>query len=158
MIKVIGLLFLLLSFSGTTATLHLENGIDLFTINGKKVEKVSMDAYELQSGLNQISVQFAAKLKKSGKLEYISTKPYLVSIDIINDSDVKPNVVTVYNRKHGIIFSSTGAENLTEEVVKVTEDGKITISGDALAQLKLWYSKASEDEIEQFEMWVTSQE
>ena len=203
----IGLSCLLLSTTSFSTTLNLGRGIDLYTINGKKVESSTEDSYEIPTGKNQISVQFAAKLSNGAKSEYLNTKPYLININVQSETELELSlvsqkyktidklaysgsaiyqldvdgreeqleqfilpsevklfpygnmhaVVTAYNRKNGIAFSSAGAENLTEKAVKIEKNGKITISGDALAQLKLWYSKATEYEIEQFESWVQTQ-
>ena len=66
-------------------------------------------------------------------------------------------LVADYNREHGITFEEGYAVDLEETVVEVTEKGEVNITGDALAQLKLWYSKANAEEKAAFEQWVKTQ-
>ncbi|WP_325892073.1 YccT family protein [Grimontia sp. NTOU-MAR1] len=67
--------------------------------------------------------------------------------------------VAMYNKKNGIYFEGQEIKDLNEEVVvAVSETGKVELTGDALAQLKLWYTKASREERKAFRIWVINQE
>ncbi|GAB3526118.1 YccT family protein [Photobacterium alginatilyticum] len=67
-------------------------------------------------------------------------------------------LVADYNRQHGITFEQGYAVNLEQAAVEVSEQGEVTISGDALAQLKLWYVKANAEEKAAFYQWAKAQD
>ncbi|WP_064606500.1 YccT family protein [Photobacterium sp. J15] len=67
-------------------------------------------------------------------------------------------VVAEYNRQHGITFEQGYAVDLKKAAVEVTETGEVKITGDALAQLKLWYSKANAEEKAAFQQWAKEQD
>ncbi|MGR5146090.1 DUF2057 family protein [Photobacterium alginatilyticum] len=67
-------------------------------------------------------------------------------------------LVADYNRQHGITFEQGYAVNLEQTAVEVNEQGEVTISGDALAQLKLWYVKANAEEKAAFYQWAKAQD
>ncbi|USH03335.1 DUF2057 domain-containing protein [Grimontia kaedaensis] len=70
-----------------------------------------------------------------------------------------PKALATYNKKNGIYFEGQEIKDLNEEVVvAVSETGKVELTGDALAQLKLWYTKASKEERKAFRIWVIDQE
>ncbi|MGF1687658.1 DUF2057 domain-containing protein [Photobacterium japonica] len=66
-------------------------------------------------------------------------------------------LVGEYNRQQGITFEEGYAVDLEATVVEVTEQGKVNITGEALAQLKLWYTKADNAEKAAFAEWVKTQ-
>ncbi|MGF1699120.1 DUF2057 domain-containing protein [Photobacterium makurazakiensis] len=66
-------------------------------------------------------------------------------------------LVADYNREQGITFEQGYAVDLEQATVEVSDKGEVKISGDALAQLKLWYSKANTEEKAAFSQWVDSQ-
>ncbi|MGF1724196.1 YccT family protein [Photobacterium nomapromontoriensis] len=66
-------------------------------------------------------------------------------------------LVAEYNRKQGITFEQGYAVDLEKTVVDVSDKGEVSITGDALAQLKLWYSKANVKEKVAFEQWMATQ-
>ncbi|MDO6705055.1 DUF2057 domain-containing protein [Photobacterium sp. 1_MG-2023] len=66
-------------------------------------------------------------------------------------------LVAEYNRQNGITFEQGYAVDLQQAVVKVDAGGKVEVTGDALAQLKLWYSKAKPEEKAAFQTWMKSQ-
>lgn len=65
-------------------------------------------------------------------------------------------LVADYNKSNGIMVTSgVGVEDLGDEViVAVSESGDVELTGNALTQLKLWYSKASEEERKAFRKWI----
>ncbi|UTV28472.1 YccT family protein [Photobacterium atrarenae] len=67
-------------------------------------------------------------------------------------------LVAAYNRRHGITFEQGYAVDLTQATLEVTEQGEVSLSGDALAQLKLWYSKADAEEKAAFKAWAAVQD
>jgi len=67
-------------------------------------------------------------------------------------------LVADYNRANGIIFDQGESKNLNDVLVEVDEEGKASIKGDALSQLKLWYTKASDQERKSFRRWIIDQE
>lgn len=67
-------------------------------------------------------------------------------------------LVADYNRQQGITFEQGYAVDLKQAAVEVTEQGEVTISGDALAQLKLWYSKANAEQKVAFKQWSKAQD
>lgn len=66
-------------------------------------------------------------------------------------------LVADYNREQGITFEQGYAVDLEKTVVDISDKGEVSITGDALAQLKLWYSKANAKEKVAFEQWVAEQ-
>ncbi len=66
--------------------------------------------------------------------------------------------VAQYNSDNGIIFESGEAKNLEEVLVNVDEKGNVSIKGDTLTQLKLWYTKASTEEKKVFKRWMIEQD
>ncbi|PML80886.1 DUF2057 domain-containing protein [Enterovibrio norvegicus] len=70
-----------------------------------------------------------------------------------------PKAVAAYNKKEGIFFDGQDIKTLEEEVVvAVSDTGEVEISGDALAQLKVWYTKATKEERKTFRKWMIDQE
>ncbi|GHA48262.1 DUF2057 family protein [Photobacterium aphoticum] len=67
-------------------------------------------------------------------------------------------LVADYNRQQGITFEEGYAVDLEATVVEVTEQGKVNITGEALVQLKLWYTKADAKEKAAFAEWVKTQQ
>ncbi|WP_036798462.1 DUF2057 domain-containing protein [Photobacterium marinum] len=67
-------------------------------------------------------------------------------------------LVAEYNRQHGITFEQGYAVDLKKAAVEVTDKGEVKITGDALAQLKLWYSKANAEEKAAFQQWAKEQD
>ncbi|OOF16098.1 MULTISPECIES: YccT family protein [unclassified Salinivibrio] len=67
-------------------------------------------------------------------------------------------LVADYNRANGIILDQGESKNLNDVLVEVDEEGKTSIKGDALSQLKLWYTKASDQERKSFRRWIIDQE
>lgn len=69
------------------------------------------------------------------------------------------NSVREYNKKKGIILTSFGVMDATDAILAIdNETGDIEISGDAITQLKLWYAKASKEELKEFKRWMIDQE
>ncbi|MDA0147272.1 YccT family protein [Vibrio sp. LaRot3] len=66
--------------------------------------------------------------------------------------------IRLYNKNNGIVLTSSGAMNINEAAVSVAKDGKITVTGDAVTQLKLWYTKASKEERKEFRRWMIDQD
>ncbi|OEE68557.1 hypothetical protein A1OS_12930 [Enterovibrio norvegicus] len=70
-----------------------------------------------------------------------------------------PKAVSVYNKNNGIYFDGQEIKDLNEEVVvAVSKTGDVELTGDALAQLKLWYTKATKEERKTFRKWMIDQE
>ncbi len=63
-----------------------------------------------------------------------------------------------HNKEKGIVLTSSGATNVTEAVVTVSDSGEVAITGDPVTQLKLWYTKASKDERKAFRIWMIDQD
>lgn len=67
-------------------------------------------------------------------------------------------VIATYNSQHGIIFEGDNAKDLEELTVNVDDKGKVSVNGDNLTQLKLWYTKASKEEKKAFRHWMLDQD
>ena len=67
-------------------------------------------------------------------------------------------LVADYNQQQGITFEQGYAVDLEQAAVEVTEQGKVKVVGDALAQLKMWYTKASDKEKKAFKIWMAEQD
>ena len=67
-------------------------------------------------------------------------------------------LVAKYNRANGIVFEQGESKDLNELLVEVNDNGKVSIKGDTLTQLKLWYSKATNQERKAFRRWMIDQE
>lgn len=62
-----------------------------------------------------------------------------------------PNLVSSYNEKNGIYFSDNGSmEKLSAVKLKTQQKTK---ESKIIAQLKYWYSKATIEELNAFEVW-----
>ncbi|WP_087021781.1 DUF2057 domain-containing protein [Thaumasiovibrio subtropicus] len=66
-------------------------------------------------------------------------------------------LVAKYNQQNGIIIDDSKVLDLKDDVVKVNESGEAELTGDAVAQLKLWYTKASAEEKVEFKVWLAQQ-
>ncbi|MCW8327596.1 DUF2057 domain-containing protein [Photobacterium sp. SDRW27] len=89
----------------------------------------------------------------SRKLEYVE----LQGKGFAAFSDMEA-LVADYNRQQGITFEQGYAVDLKQAAVEVTQQGEVKITGDALAQLKLWYSKANAEEKAAFHQWTKAQD
>ncbi|OOE46103.1 DUF2057 domain-containing protein [Salinivibrio kushneri] len=67
-------------------------------------------------------------------------------------------LVAEYNRANGIIIDQGESKNLNDVLVEVDDQGQASIKGDALSQLKLWYTKASDQERKSFRRWIIDQD
>ncbi|OOE98070.1 YccT family protein [Salinivibrio sp. IB643] len=67
-------------------------------------------------------------------------------------------LVAEYNRENGIIIDQGASKNLNDVLVEVDDQGQASIKGDALSQLKLWYTKASDQERKTFRRWIIDQD
>lgn len=67
-------------------------------------------------------------------------------------------LVAEYNRENGIIIDQGESKNLNDVLVEVDDQGQASIKGDALSQLKLWYTKASDQERKTFRRWIIDQD
>ncbi|MEC6880904.1 DUF2057 domain-containing protein [Photobacterium piscicola] len=95
-------------------------------------------------------------------LENGVTKP-LVGVELQGDgfaaySDIDA-VITAYNRDNGIVMEQGNAVDLQQISVNVdNETGKVEITGDALIQLKMWYTKASKEDKKAFKIWMAEKD
>lgn len=77
-----------------------------------------------------------------------------------------PGLVQSYNQEHGLVFDSGKIRSLKEELAAVqtgavvgstvTTDSTVQESENTL-QLKLWYSRANEEERKAFQKWLVDQ-
>ncbi|WP_315972479.1 YccT family protein [Photobacterium sanguinicancri] len=72
-------------------------------------------------------------------------------------SDIE-ELVASYNQEKGIALEQGKLTDMTKAAVVVNDAGEVTITGDSLAQLKLWYTKASTKEKKAFKIWMAEQE
>lgn len=95
-------------------------------------------------------------------LENGVTKP-LVGVELQGDgfaaySDIEA-VIAAYNRDNGIVIEQGNAVDLQQVSVSVdNETGKVEITGDALIQLKMWYTKASKEDKKAFKIWMAEKD
>lgn len=95
-------------------------------------------------------------------LENGVTKP-LVGVELQGDgfaaySDIEA-VIAAYNRDNGIVIEQGNAVDLQQVSVNVdNETGKVEITGDALIQLKMWYTKASKEDKKAFKIWMAEKD
>ncbi|MGF1766043.1 DUF2057 domain-containing protein [Enterovibrio makurazakiensis] len=68
------------------------------------------------------------------------------------------DAVAKYNRKNGIIIEGGEAKDLEDVLVNIDEKGNVDITGDAGTQLKLWYTKATNEEKKAFKRWMIDQD
>ncbi|WP_279146485.1 DUF2057 domain-containing protein [Photobacterium carnosum] len=73
-------------------------------------------------------------------------------------SDIEALVAT-YNSDNGIVIEKGNAVDLQQVAVNVdNKTGKIEITGDALTQLKMWYTKASNNDKKAFKIWMAEKD
>ena len=95
-------------------------------------------------------------------LENGVTKP-LVGVELQGDgfaaySDIEA-VIAAYNRDNGIVIEQGNAVDFQQVSVNVdNETGKVEITGDALIQLKMWYTKASKEDKKAFKIWMAEKD
>ncbi|MDG3088243.1 DUF2057 family protein [Vibrio hannami] len=75
---------LLLSFSVTSAELSVPRTVDVLAINGVQVKE--KEHYTLNAGENQLVIRYAQVLKKGSLKKQFESKPYVVSVSVINQS------------------------------------------------------------------------
>ncbi|WP_241819216.1 YccT family protein [Enterovibrio norvegicus] len=66
--------------------------------------------------------------------------------------------VANYNRQNGIIIEGGEAKDLEDVLVNIDDKGNVDITGDAATQLKLWYTKATNEEKKAFKRWMIDQD
>lgn len=95
-------------------------------------------------------------------MENGSVKP-LVVIELQGEgfaaySDIEA-LVAAYNSDNGIVIEKGNAVDLQQVAVNVdNKTGKIEITGDALTQLKMWYTKASNNDKKAFKIWMAEKD
>lgn len=67
-------------------------------------------------------------------------------------------LVADYNQANGIAMVKGNPVDLEKVAVQVTEQGEVKVTGDALTQLKMWYTKASDKDKKAFKIWMAEQE
>ncbi|WP_297482432.1 DUF2057 domain-containing protein [uncultured Photobacterium sp.] len=73
-------------------------------------------------------------------------------------SDIEA-VIAAYNRDNGIVIEQGNSVDLQQVSVDVdNETGKVEITGDALTQLKMWYTKASKEDKKAFKIWMAEKD
>ncbi|WP_394210556.1 DUF2057 family protein [Enterovibrio calviensis] len=66
--------------------------------------------------------------------------------------------VAEFNRQNGIVIEGGEAKDLEDVLVSVDEKGNVDIKGDTVTQLKLWYTKATNEEKKAFKRWMIEQD
>ncbi|SMY33002.1 hypothetical protein PMAL9190_00815 [Photobacterium malacitanum] len=73
-------------------------------------------------------------------------------------SDIEA-LVAAYNSDNGIVIEQGNAVDLQQVAVNVdNKTGKVEITGDALTQLKMWYTKASNSDKKAFKIWMAEKD
>jgi len=67
-------------------------------------------------------------------------------------------LVADYNKEHGLVFGNNKLEDLNALAYDVKQDGSVQVTGDAVTQLKLWYTKATQEEKKAFKYWMLDQD
>ncbi|WP_434137267.1 YccT family protein [Photobacterium leiognathi] len=124
---------------------------------------VNMTSQDAEITLPRLTTESQAKAyfarDPQWTLETATGVTTLSAVELIGDglgaySDI-PALVAEYNKKNGIIIENGTPVDLQKTVVEVDDKtGKVQITGDALTQLKLWYSKASQEEKKTFKIWM----
>lgn len=96
------------------------------------------------------------KIEHNGQVEPVQPE-VLLAEGFMPYSDIE-KAIRYHNKEKGIVLTSAGAMNVTEAAVTVSESGKVEVTGDAVTQLKLWYSKASKAERKEFKKWMIDQD
>ena len=87
----------------------------------------------------------------------------LVGVELQGDgfaaySDIEA-LVAAYNGANGIVVEKGNAIDLQQVAVNVdNKTGKVEITGDALTQLKMWYTKASKEDKKAFKIWMAEKD
>lgn len=69
------------------------------------------------------------------------------------------SLVAAYNSANGIVIEKGHAVDLQQVAVNVdNKTGKVAITGDALTQLKMWYTKASNNDKKAFKIWMAEKD
>lgn len=95
-------------------------------------------------------------------LENGAVKP-LIGVELQGEgfaaySDIEA-VIAAYNRDNGIVIEQGNAVDLQQVSVNVdNETGKVEITGDALIQLKMWYTKATKEDKKAFKIWMAEKD
>jgi len=97
------------------------------------------------------------KLTKNGSAHSVEVEK-MIGSGILPFANIE-KAVRFHNKEKGVILTTSGARDLDEAVVTLDEKtGKVEITGDAVTQLKLWYTKASKEEQKEFRRWMIDQE
>lgn len=80
-------LFSLVCAMANAADIEVESGIEVLIVNGVKATASKMQD-ELRDGENQLVIKVDAQLRESGKTEYVTSNPFIVTFKYNSDSDL----------------------------------------------------------------------
>ncbi|WP_413110575.1 DUF2057 family protein [Thaumasiovibrio sp. DFM-14] len=66
-------------------------------------------------------------------------------------------VVAAYNQTQGIVIDDEQLFDYKKDAVTISDEGEIELSDNAVAQLKMWYTRASDKEKVAFKVWLAQQ-
>lgn len=106
---------------------------------------------------SQTQAYFARK--PQWQLQYDSGEVVALKTTAIEGKGLAPysdleKLVAEYNQANGIVIEKGNLVDLEKMAVQVTEQGEVKVIGDSLTQLKMWYTKASEQEKKAFKIWM----
>ncbi|WP_100753009.1 DUF2057 domain-containing protein [Vibrio salilacus] len=128
------------------------------TVNGRDMT-IGLDTR--LSAQSQASSYFASGAQWQAVYSNDEVKPLVATVlegDGFAAYSNMEELVAKYNQANGIIFDEGESKNLNELLVEVDHQGKVSIKGDSVTQLKLWYAKASDEERKAFRRWMIDQE
>jgi len=109
------ILFLVLFIPSLATAYNLKTvqGITVYTINGESVPSKFSNNFPLISGQNQVTIRFDGKLRDQGKSTHYESKPYLITLDVKSDVEIKTisfkydTIVALENNKKPIFEIDT---------------------------------------------------
>lgn len=139
----------------TTKPLVFQFAVDNATDNYKLSHKAFYNLTTAKKAFDKGTMGWA--LTKNGSAHQVKVEK-MIGSGILPFADIE-KAVRFHNKEKGVVLTMSGARELDEAVVTLDEKtGKVEITGDAVTQLKLWYTKASKEEQKEFRRWMIDQE
>jgi len=131
--------------------LNISSSSDSYKLSHKHMRSYSVAETAFDSGRENWQLQKNGT-KQADIPEVMLSDGFLPYVDIEKS-------IRYHNSQKGILLTGDGMLDMTDAVVTVDEKtGKAEITGDAVTQLKLWYTKASKEEQKEFRRWMIDQE
>ncbi|WP_407330897.1 DUF2057 family protein [Enterovibrio sp. 27052020O] len=130
--------------------------LDLDVTNDDLALVVPQFKFESQANAFFRNPEWEVETVSTGKTETITS--VLMTGSGFGSYNNMEKAVADFNRQNGIIIEGGEAKDLEDVLVNIDDKGNVDITGDAATQLKLWYTKATNEEKKAFKRWMIDQD